>query len=222
MAVPASGPTGRYGGVSAADRRSERRERLLDAALEILGTEGWHATTVRGVCERARLNPRYFYESFGDLDELVVAVFDRIAEEMIDRMLTAFAEAPKDAEAKARAPIATCVDYVAGDPRRARVLFLEALGNEALARRRLETMDAMWQLLGSYGREFYGHAADPDPISDVAAVVLVGGMTELMIAWLDGRIEIGREQLIDDFTRLFVLTREGAVAIARRRAQARR
>jgi AcrR family transcriptional regulator len=222
MATATAAPTGRYGGVSAADRRAERRERLLDAALETLGTDGWQATTVRGICERARLNPRYFYESFADLDRLVVALFDRIAEEMIERMLAAFAEAPDEAEAKARAPIATCVDFVAEDPRRARVLFLEALGNEALARRRLETMDAMWQLVGSYGREFYGHAADPDPISDIAAVVLVGGMTELMIAWLDGRLEIGRERLIDDFTELFVITGEGAVAIARRRAGARR
>lgn len=44
----------------------------------MLGTDGWQATTVRGICERARLNPRYFYESFSGLDELLVAVFDRI------------------------------------------------------------------------------------------------------------------------------------------------
>ena len=43
-------------------------------------------------------------------------------------------------------------------------------------------------------------------------------MAELLITWLQGEIEIEREQLIDDCVALFVATAESAVAIARRRA----
>ena len=46
--------------MSTADRRAERRELLLDAAFDLLGTAGWSATTVRSVVERSALNPRYF------------------------------------------------------------------------------------------------------------------------------------------------------------------
>ena len=58
----------RWAGLAPDDRRAERRTLLLDAAFELLGTEGWGGTTVRAVCQEARLNPRYFYESFEDLD----------------------------------------------------------------------------------------------------------------------------------------------------------
>jgi len=48
-----------WAGVPVADRRAERQGLLLDAAFELLGTEGWAGTTVRAVCQTARLNPRY-------------------------------------------------------------------------------------------------------------------------------------------------------------------
>jgi AcrR family transcriptional regulator len=70
----------RWVGLSPDARKAERRTLLLDATFDLLGTEGAEATTVRAVCLKARLNPRYFYESFDDLDTLVVAVYDRVVE----------------------------------------------------------------------------------------------------------------------------------------------
>jgi AcrR family transcriptional regulator len=212
-------PTGRYGGASAVERRAARRERLVDAGRELLGTEGWPGTTVRGVCHVAALNPRYYYESFADLDALLLAVFDRGLGQATDRILTAYAGAPDEAHAKAHAAIGAFVDFVVEDPRWARIAFVEALGNEALARRRLDTLHAMWQLVAARAREFYGVEGDADPIGDVAAALLVGGIAELVIAWLDGRLHVTRERLVEDVVDLFVITGEGAVAIARRRAK---
>src|SRR5690606_34519492 len=79
----------RWAGVAPEDRRAERRALLVQAAFELLGTEGWQATTVRAVCQRAALNPRYFYESFHDLDELLVAVYDAVLDELRTAVLTA-------------------------------------------------------------------------------------------------------------------------------------
>jgi AcrR family transcriptional regulator len=219
MASESRAPTRPYRGTSAADRCAQRREQLLAAGLDLLGTVGTAGTTVRGVCERAKLTPRYFYESFPDLDALLVAVFDRIVAEATSELLAAYAQAPDDAYAKARASIETAVRFLTEDPRRARVAFIEALGSEALTRRRLDTMHGLAQLLAAQAREFYGAPADADPIADVAAGLLVGGITELLITWLDGRLAMTREQLVDDFTELFVATGESAVAIARRRAR---
>ena len=210
--------TGRYAGAPAEERIAERRERLLEAALDLLGTDGWRGTTVRGVCEKAGLNPRYFYESFDDLDDLVIAVFERLVGEMTARILEAFDAAPDDAREKTHATIAACVHHLTEDPRRARVLFMEGLGNETLARRRLDAMHAMGQLVATYARGFYGLSDDTDPIGELGAAVLVGGVTESIIAWLDGRLKIDRERLIDDLTELWLITGEGAVAIARERA----
>ena len=47
--------------------------------------------------------------------------------------------------------------------------------------------------------------------------MLVGGFSELLVAWLDGRIAVSREQLIDDATVLFCALAEAAGSIAARR-----
>src|SRR5262245_10972131 len=57
-----------YRGIEAAKRLSARRNQLLAAGLDLLGSEEHDIAelTVRGVCRRAGLSARYFYESFTD------------------------------------------------------------------------------------------------------------------------------------------------------------
>ena len=208
-----------YRGVPAADRTAARRERLLEAGLESLGTAGYGGTTVRGVCAAAQLGPRYFYESFDDLEGLLVAVFDEVVREMTEEILAAVDAAPDgDAHANAHAAIDTFARFLTDDPRRARVAFVEAVGSERLMRRRLDAMRALSALVAAQAREFYGTAPGDDAIVDLTASLLVGGIAELLIVWLDGGLAITREQLVEDLTELFVATGESAVAIARRRA----
>jgi AcrR family transcriptional regulator len=202
--VAAVTPTGIYGGVPAEQRREERRERLLDVGLEILGTEGWQATTVRGICQRAKLNPRYFYESFSGLDELLVAVFDRIAAEAMEAVLAAVQENPEDPEATARATIGAFVALMTEDPRKGRVAFVEAMGSEALMRRRLDTLQQFAELVAAYGRGLEGAAAGDEEMAALTAQVLVGGLTEALIAWLEGRLRVSRERLVEHCAALFV------------------
>ncbi|MFF3288708.1 TetR family transcriptional regulator [Streptomyces sp. NPDC003023] len=76
-------PTGRrYGGRGAAERQQERRSRLVDAGLEVFGTVGYAAASVRQLCREAGLTERYFYESFQGREELLRAVYDRLIEEV--------------------------------------------------------------------------------------------------------------------------------------------
>src|SRR3954470_8946052 len=111
----------RYAGASARERRDERREKLLAAGLDVLGEEGYGGTTVRGVCGRARLTPRYFYESFGDLDALLVAVFDHLIGEASAVVLEAIEAAPAEAHARTEAAVGSFVRFLTDDPRRARI-----------------------------------------------------------------------------------------------------
>jgi AcrR family transcriptional regulator len=209
--------TGRYGGVEASVRIAGRRAALIEAGLELLGTQGWPATTVRAVCAQANLTPRYFYESFKDLDSLLLAVFDGIAGDAAAEVLAAVTEAPQDARAKAHAAIAAFVDFLTRDPRRARVLFIEATGAEALARRRFATVRMFAGLVAQQARSFYRLSDDPDPLVELTALMLAGGLAESLLAWLDGTLELSREQLLEHCSDLFVATGAAAVELARQR-----
>jgi AcrR family transcriptional regulator len=183
----------RWAGVAPDDRRAERRALLLDAAFELLGTEGWSGTTVRAVCQTAQLNPRYFYESFDDLDALVVALYDRLVDELRVELEKAVASADPAIEAQVRVTVETTVRFVDSDRRRGRVLYHEALGNEALNRRRVESGFALAELIAGGSKE-----------RQVAAAFVVGGFSEVLMAWLDGRITVSRKRLIEQTTDLFL------------------
>ncbi|MFX5907320.1 TetR/AcrR family transcriptional regulator, partial [Acinetobacter baumannii] len=69
----------------------DRRRRLLDAALDIVGTNGLSALTVRGVCEQAKVGPRFFYEAFPDLDAHAIALQLEVQNSALDSARTAIA-----------------------------------------------------------------------------------------------------------------------------------
>jgi AcrR family transcriptional regulator len=209
-------PRTSWAGVPAAERRAERRAALLAAGFDLLGTEGSAGTTVRAVCQRARLNARYFYESFDDLDALIVAVYDRVVEELGAEVLTAL-DTTTDPAARVRAAVDRIVRFVDDDRRRARVLYVEALGNEALNRRRIETGHSIVAFVDKYATERHGPAAPGEQVGLMGAAILVGGFSELLTAWLDRRIAVSRTRLVDDATALFLALGDATAAIARQR-----
>jgi AcrR family transcriptional regulator len=206
--------------VPLAERRAERREVLVDAAFEMLGTEGWSGTTVRGVCQAARLNPRYFYESFDSLEALFIAVFDRLVLEATHDALQAVAAAGPEPGARAVAVIDASIRYVTADPKRARILFVEALGNETVGRRRLDTLHATADFLERSAWRQTGLAEDR--IGMVASHLVVGGLTELVVTWLDGRLDVSLDELVEDAATLMLAIGSGAVGAARSRRAGRR
>lgn len=63
-------------GLTADQRRELRRHQLIQAALDAIAEDGVRNLRVRAISGRARLNDRYFYESFRDCQELLLAAFD--------------------------------------------------------------------------------------------------------------------------------------------------
>lgn len=187
---------------------------LVDAALELLGTEGAAGTSVRAVCAAARLNPRYFYESFADLEALIVAVYDRLVTELGAAVFAAATMAKDDPAEQVRAMLDTVLRFVEDDPRRGRVLYVEALGSESLNRRRVQTAHALVGLVEKAGAQRNGSLPAGEPIGGIAAAILVGGAGEMVISWLDGRIVATRQQLVDDATQLFIGIGRTAARIA--------
>jgi AcrR family transcriptional regulator len=203
--------------MSTVERRAERRELLLDAAFDLLGTAGWSATTVRAVVEHSALNPRYFYESFEDLDALIVAVYDRVVEALGVVVLAALEGSPDDPAEQVRAVVRATVEFVDEDRRRGRILYVEGLGNEALNLRRVEAGRAVVAFIERYAADRGRVRPDDEQIGRVGAAILVGGFSQLLIDWLAGRVPVGRDQLIDDATELFLALGDAASSIASRR-----
>jgi AcrR family transcriptional regulator len=213
-----------YGGVSAEQRRARRRDALLSAAFDIIGTHGAGRLTVAGLVTRADLNERYYYESFTSTDDVLVAVFDQVIEEVAAAIVTAVTAAPNKPRAKARAAIGAAVELLTDDPRRSRIVFVEPLSAPALNTRRTDVGRNFVALILGQAQEFYG----PDVVSragaqaDFSAAYLLGGLAEVLSAWLRGDLAMTRDELIDRATDVFVLVGEHAVEPTRRAPPPRR
>src|ERR1700752_823804 len=121
-----------YNGKTAAERIAERRERLIDAGVELFGERGYAATSIRSVLEQSGLRDRYFGESFADLDSLLAAVYSRLIDEEIAGCTAAIDKTNGGAEG-ARALIDTITRSYAKNPGKARIKSREILSGGPVA-----------------------------------------------------------------------------------------
>jgi len=186
-----------YGGVDARDRIAERRRRLLDAGLDLLGgSDHPPELTVRAICGRAKTSARYFYESFTDKDELVAAVFDWVIADIAATTQAAVAAAPR--EEQNRAGITNLVRTIADDARVGRLLFNAQLSNPVLARKRAELGGFFALLSGQHVTSAY-QVPEDDWVKAVSHFV-VGGVSQTIGAWVSGDVGLNQAQLVDQLT----------------------
>ncbi len=148
---------------------------------------------------------------------MLIAVYERTVAEMTTGMLAALEAAGDDPAEQTRAAIDSIVGFVDGDRRRGRVIYTEALGNEALNRYRLQTGAALVELVERSARERTGGQGPTEAVGRMGAAILVSGFAGLLQSWLDGRVDVPRKQLVDDATTLFLSLGETATRIAAER-----
>ncbi len=204
----------RFTGLPSEVRRRQRRELLVEAASGLLGAARPEGLTVRAVLERARLHPRYLYESFADLDELAVAAYDRALEQLSAAVCDALAAAGPDPADQVGAVVRSTVTFVARDPIRGRLLYAP-LGIPALERRRAETTSAVVAAATHYGAARQG--GGPDPVGWAATSMLVGGVGQLLADWLAGRVPLRPDQLAEEAADLVLAVADRAAARTARR-----
>lgn len=184
-------------GVSAEDRTAERRRRLQESCLNVVGADGVAATTVDRVCADAKLTKRYFYESFADLDALLLAAADELFGTVRTRME---AELPRHSSRASRthAALAVLIDTLSGDPRLAR-LYAECPGHPVLLRRREVEVTAFTDFIAT---AVIADDGRPDADRLLATRVLVAGTTDVVTSWLAGDIVADRDAIIATIERL--------------------
>lgn len=202
---PAAAESGRvYGGASHAERAAQRRAQFLDAGLGLFGTQGFRATTVRALCARAGLTDRYFYESFDDLEALLMAVYAECTGRLQGALLASLAE-------NATAPAATLVHdaldaffrVVEEDPRVARIVWLEVLGvSPAIDRLYNRQVSHFASLVDGMTQRVIPGLALPAAERDAMSIALVGAVSQSTMHWLLTGFRLPRRVLVEANTRL--------------------
>jgi AcrR family transcriptional regulator len=197
-------PLRSYGGVSAADRVAARRQKLLDAALELYGTRGFNATGVKDICRQAGLTDRYFYESFRDAAELFITTYERATSELLTSVGEGVAAVAPLPDRQVRAALETFVRALAADPRKARVLFAETASAGPEAERHVRaSLRRFADLVAATARPHLSPTI-PDRLLQMGALSLVGAIERVIIEWQDDQLETTIDEIIEYLVQLFL------------------
>ena len=198
-----------YRGVEPSERRAQRRERLLDAGLEVFGTAGYASSSIRAVSATASLNSRYFYESFSDREDLLYYVYKRIVGEVASAVVEATSQVDT-IEEQAHAGLGVAWKILTEDPRKARVLALEVVGvSDRLERLRRENRHAFADILLQNSRPITGDVLRLDPV--LTARSLMGAVVDLLVDWINGDLDATVDEIVEHFTQMFTAVVDAAM-----------
>jgi len=173
-------------GLTLAERRQERRDALLESALELFGTQGYATTTVEEICRHANVSTRNFYEEFDNRLAVLTAVGEQIAEQVLHALVAAEVEPGPDFVARrARLRVGTLVHALVDDPRVARVMFVETVAARAQYPDLLEDILGRFpRWLRDFWREHLDELGVPPARQRALALGLVGAAVALLADWV--------------------------------------
>lgn len=186
-----------YGGESATDRLARRRRQLLDAGLELFGTTGYRATTVRQLCREAKVSDRYFYEQFDSTEDLLLAVYDVCTARLEEAAVAALGDPGDAVQDVARRGLDAFLSVVESDPRLARVVWFEVLGVST----RVET--AYLARMQSFGHLMVAVVAGrsdadvPEVTRELVATTAVGAVSYTVMTWANADFSPGRDEVAE-------------------------
>ncbi|MEV6071154.1 TetR/AcrR family transcriptional regulator [Nocardia sp. NPDC052001] len=193
-----------YGGVSATERRAERRARLLVAARTTWGESGIGAVTVRGVCKTAGLTDRYFYEHFANREELLLAVTDEVRDQMLAAMVEAGVSADGPAEQRLQSALQAFLEIIAADRHIHRIVTTTDPGDlPELTQRRHDVLTMITDLVVQHAPAALGISVEPEWLHR-AALFITGGVNQLIEGWLGGTIDMTAAELAAECARMCV------------------
>jgi AcrR family transcriptional regulator len=184
----------RWIGQTQEQRRAERRELLIASAIRQYGSVGFRNTGVRAICRDADLTERYFYESFANGEDLLLAAFERVVTAMHDQIMAA--DAPDEpADDRVRRLLRAYYSALAANPTAARVFLIEIVGVDA-------AIDAAFEASLFALSEPFVAVYDPEHRGALSTDLLLrravsGGLLHIALAWGAAGYERPVDQVIE-------------------------
>ena len=159
-----------------------QRERLMEATVEVVGANGYAASSVADIIRAARVSRTTFYEQFRDKQTCCIATYEDRATLEFEHVRAA-AKRGAGSMQRLQAGVRAYLEVLAAEPAWARVSLVEVLaaGPEAAASR-----DSIHACYAGLLRRWHGEARGENqaipPIPDEVFACAVGGVSDLLAA----------------------------------------
>jgi AcrR family transcriptional regulator len=175
-----------YRGMLPEQRRADRRQRLLTAALEVFTTHGYHTARIEQLCSEASVSTRNFYEEFTSKEDVLLTLHEQINSTGLATVTTAMSTLSAEVPAQTRINrlLEAFWDSVGSDPRLPRLAYLEAPGATPAMQVQHQQWIYRWAaLIEAEARRAAERGDAPRRDYRLIAVGLVGALAGLLREW---------------------------------------
>jgi len=174
-------------------RSQQRHQRILDAAVQVFSTKGYHGTLVDEIAAEAETSKGGVYFHFPNKQAIFLALLDRLAHMLRERVEAAVAP-QSDPVARAEAALHVVLETFGNHRRLARLFLVEALGaGPEFNARMIQIRADFAELIKVHLDEAVAQEVIPSLDTSVAATAWFGAINEVVTHWAlaeqPGRLE---------------------------------
>ena len=176
----------------------ERREAILNAALEVFARRGYNGSSIDEIAQTAGISKALIYEHFPSKRDLHVSLLESHVQEIFKRLAEAAATSDPG-EVRLRAGVDAFLGFVETRRDAFRMLFRDAVEPEVagiVAAVQRQTAAAVAGMIATEPRKGRG-----DPRRDAVAIEMLGqqltGAVQSLALWWGDHPEVPREGLVD-------------------------
>src|SRR3954470_21204044 len=100
----------------------DRRAAILDSALEVFSSRGYHAASIDEIASHAEISKAVIYEHFPSKKDLHASLLERHVQEIFERLAES-AAGPDPGEVRLRAGVDAFLEWAEAQPRALRLIF---------------------------------------------------------------------------------------------------
>ncbi len=160
------------------------RDKILDAALNIFATKGYHDTRMDEIVEESATSKGAIYFHFPNKERLFLALVDQFADLLERRVVEAVDEAGMGME-RVKAALQACLDTFGRYRRPAKILLVQAVGlGNAFEKKRVEVNDRFALLIKRYLDEAVAMGELRPVDTEIVAYAWMGAIYGIVIRWV--------------------------------------
>jgi TetR/AcrR family fatty acid metabolism transcriptional regulator len=165
-------------------KSEDTRERILDAALNIFASKGYHDTRMDEIVEASDTSKGSIYFHFPNKERLFLALVDQFAD-LLERRVVEAVEQEEQGIMQVRAALQACLETFGRYRRPAKILLVQATGlGSVFEKKRIEVNDRFANLIRKYLDEAIA-VGDIVPVdTEVVSYAWMGAIYGIVIRWV--------------------------------------
>jgi TetR/AcrR family transcriptional regulator, fatty acid metabolism regulator protein len=160
------------------------RNRILDAALEMFSSKGYHDTRIDEIADQSGTSKGSIYFHFPNKERLFLALVDQFAD-LLERRVTEAIQQEDEGIQRVRVALETVLATFGKYRRPAKLLLVQAVGlGNLFEKKRLEINDRFADLIRTYLDEAVAVGDIPPTDTEIISHAWMGAIYSVVIRWV--------------------------------------